>query len=135
VFGAKENIAMRQLVLLSGAVFAVMVSPAVALEIDYNDGSYVYIPNGVILFLVLVFIASVVIGGVISSPSNAKEDNTTEAERARQYDDAAAHYRAMSRKLDAETDLAESLIKAKRTRAELDDIEAVFKDGKTQRRR
>ncbi len=34
----------------------------------------------------------------------------------------------MSRKLDAETELADSVIKAKRTRAELDDIEEMFRD-------
>ena len=31
-------------------------------------------------------------------------------------------------KLDAETELADSVIKAKRTRAELDDIEEMFRD-------
>jgi Domain of unknown function (DUF4189) len=45
---------------------------------------------------------------------------------AEDYDREAGRFRAMSRKLDAETELAESVIKAKRTRAELEDIEQMF---------
>ena len=126
---------MRRILILSGIGLAATVSPAAALEIDFNDGSYLYIPNGFILFCVLVFVAVVVVGVGISSSSKSTQDDVNAADLARQYDDEAAQYRAMSRKLDAETDLAESWIKAKRTRAELDDIEAIFKDGKSRRRR
>jgi hypothetical protein len=126
---------MRRLLMLSGISLVTMVSPAAALEIDFNDGSYLYIPNGVILFCVFIFVAVVAVGVGMSSSSKSPADDAGAADLARQYDDEAAQCRAMSRKLDAETDLAESLIKAKRTRAELDDIEAIFKDGKSRRRR
>lgn len=50
------------------------------------------------------------------------------ARSAEHYDSEAARFRAMSRKLDAETELAENVIKAKRRQAELEDIEEMFGD-------
>jgi Domain of unknown function (DUF4189) len=52
----------------------------------------------------------------------------TSNESAQHYDSEAGRFRAMARRLDAETDLAESFINAKRRRAELDDIEEMFRD-------
>jgi hypothetical protein len=126
---------MRRLLMLSGLALAAMAQPAAALYIDHDDGTYTYVPNGFILFCVLVFIAVVVVGMAVSASLKSGDDDANAADLARQFDDEAAQYRAMSRKLDAETDLAESWIKAKRTRAELDDIEAMFKNGKSRRRR
>jgi hypothetical protein len=109
-----------------------MVEPAAAFQIQMNDGSYWDIPNSFIL-VCAGFVVVVVAAGLSDwSESNSE---VTAADLTQQYDDEAAQYRAMSRKLDAETDLAESVIKARRTRAELDDVEALFRDGKSRRRR
>lgn len=127
---------MYRLLMLSGVALAAMMQPAAAFEVDFNDGSYLYIPNGFILLCgFLLIVGVIVVGAVTSSSHRSAGDDVSAADLARQYDDEAARYRAMSRKLDAETDLAESVIKAKRTRAELDDFEAMFKDGKARRRR
>lgn len=46
------------------------------------------------------------------------------------YEDQAARYRAIKRELDAQIDLAESYINARRTRAELEDLpDALQNDG------
>jgi hypothetical protein len=123
-----------KVLMLAGVVMTVTAQPAAALEFDFIDGSYLYIPNGLILSCVLVFIAVVVVG-IGTNSSSKSADDASATDLTRQYDDEAAQYRAMSRKLDAETDLAESLIKAKRTRAELDDVEEFFRDDKRRRQR
>ena len=104
-----------------------------SLWIEYPDGSYTYVSNMLILVCIVFVICAVAALAISSSSTKGTELSATET--AEYYDEEAARYRAMSRKLDAETDLAESVIKAKRTRAELDDIEEMFRDGKRRRRR
>ena len=62
-------------------------------------------------------------------------DELNAPESPEYYDDQASRARALKRKLDAETALAESYINAKRTRAELDEIEAILEHDKAKRRR
>jgi hypothetical protein len=82
-----------------------------------------------ILLLAVGFVAVICVAAALRKQSFRKEsDFFGSTETAERYDGEAARFRAMSRKLDAETELADSVIKAKRTRAELDDIEEMFRD-------
>jgi len=128
---------MIRLFAAAASILAVTVRPASAFWIEWPNGSYTYVDGGVCFWAA---VAAVVLVGVFvaagsSANGSAAAYDADPAGSAEQYDDEAARLRAMSRKLDAETDLAESLIKAKRTRAELDDIEAMFRAGKLRRRR
>ncbi len=82
--------------------------------------------------LVLLAVGLIALFGVAAAlrkqSFRVESDFASATRAAGRYDSEAARFRAMSRKLDAESDLAESLIKAKRTRAELDDIEKMFRD-------
>jgi hypothetical protein len=81
------------------------------------------------LLLLLAIGLIVVIGVVVALRKLSFEfESGYSARSAERYDSEAARFQAMSRKLDAETELAESVIKAKRTQAELDDIQEMFRD-------
>lgn len=126
---------MQRLLILTIVAVCSAVRPAVALVLRYTDGSYQDIPNDWIFWAVVFVVA----GAFVTSWSNSSSDSS-DAElhatgSAEEYEEEAARYRALSRKLDAETDLAESLIKAKRTRAELEDAEELFRENKSRRRR
>ena len=80
-------------------------------------------------FYLVVLVTGAMIAGVAIAPQNRSSPNQAGYEldqAAELYDREAERFRAMSRKLVAEAELADSLIKAKRTRAELDDIEGLF---------
>lgn len=82
-----------------------------------------------ILLLAIGFVAVIGIAAALRKQSFRMEaDFSGSRETAERYDNEAARFRAMSRKLDAETELADSFIKAKRTRTELDEIEEMFRD-------
>lgn len=104
--------------------------------IDWPNGQSTYVTDDA-FFIGLVVVAFLVVCGLLGSSSGggASGSSLSATDQAQQYEDEAAQYRAMSRKLDAETDLADSLIKAKRTRAELDDVEEFLRDDKRRRRR
>jgi hypothetical protein len=127
---------MWKSVVASTAAIAVLVQPAAAYWVNCPDGSHRYIPNGLIAAAAaLSVIAVTIICAIFSWLSESNRDpDAGRDDLAREYDDEAERYHAMSRQLDAETALAESLMRAKRTRAELDDIEAIFKRGKSRRR-
>lgn len=125
---------MFRVITLSGVLTAALAQPAAALWIEHADGTFTDIPDGIVFCVLVVVVVAGIASFASTSSTSSADEEVNAAELARQYDDEAAQYRAMSRKLDAETDLAESLIKAKRTRAELDDIESIFKDHKSRRR-
>ena len=105
----------------------------------WRDGSVSYLPDGVIalaaligLVVCIVVVAALIDG--ISSPSSVDQtggldlpDEIKKPDTVEHYEDMTARTRALKRKLDADTELAESYIKAARARAELDDLE---KDGR-----
>lgn len=104
--------------------------------ISLNNGTYLYFPDEFIWFVLVVgaIIIMAVIASAMSSGNSSSDIVLSGTETADHFDNEAARLRALSRKLDAETDLAESVIKAKRTRAELDDIEEMYRDSKSRRR-
>jgi hypothetical protein len=133
-----ENPIMRKAITISGLLSAVTLQSARAgFWIDWPDGESSYVTDGTVFVALFAVIAGIVLCSLLSSTSgNGSSDSSlSAAEQAQQYDDEAAQYRAMSRRLDAETNLADSLIKAKRTRAELDDVEEFLRDDKRRRRR
>jgi hypothetical protein len=123
-----------------GLIAAAVPTPAAAdFYIRMIDGRYLIIPD---MFVVAVAIA--ILLAVIFTISNAAWNTTaggdlpeeiSTPEPAEYYEDQAARARALKRKLDAETELAESFINAKRTRAELDEIEEILGHDKAKRRR
>jgi hypothetical protein len=89
------------------------------------------------LHLLFLLAGAAIVGLVLVSlkrSSSVETGYSDFAQTAQAYDDEAERFRSMGRKLDAETDLADSLIKAKRTRAELDDIEEMFRAGNGRKR-
>lgn len=84
--------------------------------------------NGqLVLFLAVSLLVLIGVAIAVRKQSFRLESGYS-AHAAERYDNEAARFRAMGRKLDAEAELAESLIKAKRKQAELDDIEDMFRD-------
>ncbi len=82
-----------------------------------------------VLLLAVGFVAVIgIAAGLRKQSFLAESDFSGSTQTAERYDNEAARFRAMSRKLDAETELVDSFIKAKRTRAKLDDIEEMFLD-------
>jgi hypothetical protein len=137
--GFKEDPTMRKFMTIACLLSVVMPAPAFAdFWIDWPNGRSSYVTDDAFFVgLVVVVIALVALSGLFSSSSGGGTSGSSlsATDQAQQYEDEAVQYRAMSRKLDAETDLAESFIKAKRTRAELDDVEEFLRDDKRRRRR
>ena len=132
---------IKKLLLTTVALANVVgVTPAAAdFYIELADGRYLVIPD---LFAFMVAVSA--IGGVLmiiassSSSGRGGSDLPSEIdtpEPAEYYEDQASRARALKRNLDAETELAESYINAKRTRAELDEIEEILGHDKAKRRR
>jgi hypothetical protein len=105
--------------------------------IDWPNGQSTYVTDNAFIIGLVVVVVFLALCGLLGSSSGGGTSGSSlsATDQAQQYEDEAAQYRAMSRKLDAETDLADSLIKAKRTRAELDDVEEFLRDDKRRRRR
>ena len=103
------------------------------------DGSVTYVPDEIVMLLLLLAIAvSLILDYVCSkhtSPSSVARmsldlpEEVQTPESVEYYDDMSARTRALKRKLDADTELAESYIKAGRAKAELEDL-----DSEAQRR-
>lgn len=76
---------MRRLLMLIIVAFAAMVQPAFALVIDHDDGSYTYLPDGLVAFAVVVgvvmFVAiSVMVSGDSGPPPREKTADEYNAE-------------------------------------------------------
>ena len=129
---------MRKVITITCLLSAVTLQSARAdFWIDWPNGQSTYVTDDAFFVgLVVVVVAFLVLCGLLGSSSGGDTSGSSlsATDQAQQYEDEAAQYRAMSRKLDAETDLADSLIKAKRTRAELDDVEEFLRDDKRRRR-
>jgi hypothetical protein len=105
-----------------------------------RNGRYLIFPD--ILVISVAVLAVIFIVGALISAFESRGSKTTVAlpdeldapERAEFYDDQAERARALKRKLDAETELAESFLKGKRVRAELDEIEEILELDKAGRR-
>jgi hypothetical protein len=110
--------------------------------IEMPDGSWLFIPEPLLLVFVLL---SVLALGSIMTAGGSRERRTAgddlgfpqglgTPESSEYYDDQAAKARALKRKLDAETELAESYLKGKRVRAELDEVEYILELDTARRR-
>jgi hypothetical protein len=115
-------------------------TPAVAdFYIELANGRYLVLPDVLVFFVGVVILLGVVAAFIESASSRSGgtdlPDEITNPEPAEYYEGQAARVRALKRKLDAETELAQSFINAKRTRAELDEIEEVLRHDQAKRRR
>jgi hypothetical protein len=114
------------------------VTPAAAdFYLPLAAGGYLVIPDLLVLFGAALMI--VVVAATFESSGGGGSDELPPEIRTPEppeyYDDQASRARALKRKLDAETALAESYINAKRARAELDEIEEILGHDKAKRRR
>src|ERR1700730_9869003 len=131
---------MTRLFLLVLAAAATASSPAAAdFYIRLPNGDYLFIPEEFVVAVALAIVLSIIYAVTHArSSASASDDLPTELstpESADYYEDQASRARALKRKLDAETELAESFINAKRTRAELDEFEEILRHDKAKRRR
>ena len=130
---------MRKLMTIACLLSAAMPGTAHAdFWIDWPNGRSSYVTDDAFFVgLFVVVVAFLALCGLFSSSSGGGTSGSSlsAVDQAQQYEDEAAQYRALSRNLDAQTDLAESFIKAKRSRAELDDVEEFLRDDKRRRRR
>jgi hypothetical protein len=116
-----------------------VTTPAVAdFYFRLPNGRYLYLPDELILFAGVVLLAVAI--GILTADDSSKHtgagflDEISTPESVEYYEDQAARTRALKRKLDEETELAESVINAKRARAELDEIEEILNHDKAKRR-
>jgi len=129
---------MIRLVATALVATTIAATPAVAdFYIQKADGNYLVISD-----LLVLLAAALVLSGISAlyeSLTNSDDGDTdseiSTPEPAEYYDDQASRARALKRKLDAETELADSYINAKRTRAELDEIEEILRNDRAKRRR
>jgi hypothetical protein len=132
---------------ISAIVALVMTSGSVAnaaFNLYWPDDTVMYIPDEVIfvigvvaLVVCLALICALIEEATSSSSSIAQMDldlpeEVSEPESVEYYDEVTARTRALKDKLDADTELAESYIKAARARAALEDLE-VRRDSGTRR--
>jgi hypothetical protein len=112
-------------------------TPAGASYLYWRNGSVTYLPDELMLFAVALAAAALlwlVLNENASSSSIGQmsldlPDEVREPESVEYYDDMTDRTRALKRKLDADTDLAQSYISAARARAELDEIAEIEDAG------
>jgi hypothetical protein len=135
-------------ILALATLIVASASPADAgFYLYWQDGSVTYFPDGFLVLLAGFLAVAICLGlvyycienGSSTSSSIAHMDldlpeEVREPESVEHYDDVTARTRALKEKLDADTELAESYIKAARARAALDDLEDVRRDSRTSRR-
>jgi hypothetical protein len=100
--------------------------------INLPDGNAPHIFDGVILVVVL-FVGIIIIRVIFGSTSSGMAIGASAS--AEYYDHETARFQAMSRNLDAESELAESYIKARRTKAEVDELGEILGHDKVKRDR
>jgi hypothetical protein len=117
--------------------FALLVlnsaTPAGASYLYWRDGSVTYVPDEIILALLVAGAAACLWhlnehssgSSIVSEMSLDLPDEVREPESVEYYDDVTERTRALKRKLDAETELAESYIRAARAKAELEDLDNI----------
>ena len=107
-------------------------TPADAVYLYWRDRSVTYVPDELILIAALLGAAALlwfVVEESSSTSSNVDQlsldlpHELREPQSIEYYDELTDRTRAVMRKLDADTELAESYIKAARARAELQDID------------
>jgi len=132
---------MIRLVATALVATTIAATPAAAdFYIRKADGNYLVISDLLVLLAAVLLLAGIyaLYESLTNSDDGDDDDIHPEIstpEPAEYYDDQASRARALKRKLDAETDLAESFINAKRTRAELYEIEEILGNDRAKRRR
>jgi hypothetical protein len=116
--------------------------PAVAAYYVYwNDGSFTYVPDQVVILALLLGLL-LYAGWVFARIDRTSSSSLTrlsdylpqeirEPDTAEHYDEMTERTRALKRKLDADTELAESYFRAARVKAELEDLDYVPDENPT----
>jgi hypothetical protein len=110
------------------------------LVITWSNGTVSYLPAEILIVGLVLLAIALLIGIVVdafeASPVNASSTyELSMPETAEHYEEQATQIRAIARKLDAETELAERYINAKRTRALLEELPEIIEHDKATRRR
>jgi hypothetical protein len=126
--------AIAKAVGLAFLALSITATPAAAyIVIPLRDGSYLLV-NELAVLVVVGVVAAIVFA--VSNFSGSSGDEITEIETpepTEYYEDRAARARALKRKLDADTELADSFIKAARTKGELDELSEILGHDKVKR--
>jgi hypothetical protein len=93
-----------------------------------------HVLDALLIICTMLFLIGIVAVAIISSVESNGSVEQSAADLERRYGEEAAQYRALARKLDAETELDENFIKTQRASAVLDDI-GIFRKGRPRRRR
>jgi Zn-dependent protease with chaperone function len=112
---------MLRMVTLSGLVSCAAVRPASALWINHADGTYTYIPSGMVLVLVLA-VSSLVAAAYVSTMNSFPRSREKTAD---EYNAEATMLAAQRRRMEMETELRKAEIEAARIDAlhqEISDI-------------
>jgi hypothetical protein len=132
---------MIRLVATALVATTIAATPAAAdFYLPLADGRSLVISDLLVLLAAGLLVTGIYALYESSTNSDEGDQDDTDSEistpePAEYYDDQASRARALKRKLDAETELADSYINAKRTRAELDEIEEILRHDKAKRRR
>src|SRR5262245_17739234 len=109
-----------------------ITTPAGASYLHWPNGSVTHLPDGLMVLAVLGCVAAtfwLLLNEDSSSSSSVARmsldlpEEVREPESVEYYDDMTERTRALKRKLDADTELAESYLKAARARVDLEDID------------
>lgn len=118
--------ASRIALAMIGTVLLTSQAMAGGFWVQMTDG-WIYIPDELLIAFIFVVVAAVALTAMSSSSvarmSRDLPEEVREPQSVEYYEHMTARTRALKRKLDADTELAESYIKAARTRAERDDLD------------
>lgn len=107
---------MPRLVILSGVALVAMMQPAAALVIFHGDGTYSYVPNGLIFVVILLLIAFLVamVGFFATMPSSSPPPRKKTAD---EYNTEAVLFAAKRHHTEMQTELRKAEIEAARVDA------------------
>lgn len=106
---------MSRLFISSGIIVAAMTQPAAALWIDNNDGSFTYVPNGLVTLGVL---AAVLVGGVFLAMVSSGNSGPPPREKSPdEYNAEAVLFAARRHHTEMQTELRKAEIEAARVDA------------------
>jgi hypothetical protein len=132
--------AMTMRVPFLSAVLTLLTMPSARADyyVPLADGTYLQLSDPLLFFGAVVVFAVLFTAITKTSSKSAADDLPKElqsTETAEQYEQEARRARALARKLDAETELKESQIRAAIKSDELKEIEELLRNGKSRRGR
>jgi hypothetical protein len=124
---------MMRILALVLAGLASMTTPARADFWLQMGDRWVYVSNTLIVFAVVFVVVAIIIAAAASDSAGDREQSASQS--ADHFDNEAARLRSLKRKLDAQTELTESQIRAALKDDEAKEIGELIRHGRAKRRR